>query len=1187
MEFAWTGGLERWWNGGESRGPGGWVGPPGGVGAMAADAVAGETELAEFGILGPLEVSRRGRLLPLGGPRQRAVLALLLLEANRVVSLDRLAEDIWSGQPPEGWVTTVQIYVSHLRQALEPGRARGAAGEVLVTRNHGYLLRVDSERLDAALFQDGFAAGRAALEAGQYAEAAETLRQALGLWRSGVLADLSDYAFTRPEAARLEELRLAAVEARIDAELALGRHDALTAELEQLVAAHPLRERLHGQLMLALYRCGRQADALAAYRRVRELLAGELGIDPGEPLRRLHATVLAQDPALDWPGDRRTPDGAHGRPDAAVPVSSPAPKSRAGPAGPRRELAWARRRTRRLLAIGSALAVAAAVCVAVARPWAGQPSAGLPADSVGLIGPSGDLVGGPVGVGSPAGLAYGDGSVWAVDSVDGMLWRIDPATHAVVQQIPVGSAPTAVAVTGQDVWVANSGDGTVSRVSAAADRAVDTITVGNLPIAIAAGSGGVWVANEGDDTVDRIDPATGEVTRGIQVGGRPDGIAAGADAVWVANSEDGTVQRIDPATDQPGGPVPVGSGPEGIAVTPAAVWVANSLDLTVSKIDPAAGTVTATVGVGDGPSDIVAAKDGVWVSDEYDATLDRIDPQSGRVVRMVHLGSSPLGMAAAGSGVWVAARPFTSAGHRGGTLTVVGGLPPVADPTMAYDDVSTPLLATVYDSLTALRRSGGTPGLTLVPDLAVRLPRPADGGTTYTFTLRPGIRYSTGVAVRASDIRRGIQRQLINGHTAAIPSYYDGILGASACRKHPRSCDLYAGIVTNDATGTITFHLTQADPDFLYKLALPIVAPAPPRAPDGVISRAPFLPGTGPYMISRVRPNESVTLVRNPYFRQWSYAAQPAGYPSVIRYERMASSGSQISAVIAGQADLVIDLFSGDAQPVAVRYPARVYYGLKMNTEYASLNTRQPPFTNIKARQAVNYAIDRARVIQLYHQAPGQATATCQMLPPDFPGHYGYCPYTSGAGDTAWQGPDMAKALRLVRESGTANMPVTVWSFNDAPGRAVGSYLVGLLDELGYRASLHAVSDDTFWSDLEDPRLKIQVSIGAGWSADFPSPSTFFGPLLSCQSAAEPATNNWAGFCDPYVDTLASQAQAAQLTDPAAARRLWAQADRIVTDQAPYVPILNVSNAGFISSRAGDYQASPVYGPLLDQMWVQ
>ena len=205
-----------------------------------------------------------------------------------------------------------------------------------------------------------------------------------------MLADLADYAFTRPEAARLEELRLAAVEARIEADLALGRHDALTAELEQLVGDHPLRERLHGQLMLALYRCGRQADALAAYRRVRDLLAGELGIDPGEPLRRLHASVLAQDPALDWHGDRPAPAEGH-RPGAGTPVSSPAPESPRRPAAGRREPVWARWRGRRLLVIGSALAVAAAACiVAVARPWAGGP-AGLPGNSVGLI----DSAGGP------------------------------------------------------------------------------------------------------------------------------------------------------------------------------------------------------------------------------------------------------------------------------------------------------------------------------------------------------------------------------------------------------------------------------------------------------------------------------------------------------------------------------------------------------------------------------------------------------------------------------------------------------------------------------------------------------------------------------------------------------------------------------------------------------------------------
>ncbi len=222
-----------------------------------------------------------------------------------MVSLDRLAEDVWAGHPPEGWVTTVQIYVSHLRQALEPDRARGAAGEVLVTRNHGYLLRVDRERLDAARFEDGFMVGRAALEAGRYAEAADTLRTALGLWRSGVLADLADYAFTRPEAARLEELRLAATEARIDADLALGRHDAPPS----WSSWSPNILCGSGCTASSCWRCtgaaaGRRAGRLPpgprpARRRARHR--------PREPLRRLHASVLAHDPALDWHGNHQPP----------------------------------------------------------------------------------------------------------------------------------------------------------------------------------------------------------------------------------------------------------------------------------------------------------------------------------------------------------------------------------------------------------------------------------------------------------------------------------------------------------------------------------------------------------------------------------------------------------------------------------------------------------------------------------------------------------------------------------------------------------------------------------------------------------------------------------------------------------------------------------------------------------------
>jgi YVTN family beta-propeller protein len=1148
---------------------------------MAADTVAGEPGPAEFGILGPVQVVLSGRVVPLGGPRQRAVLALLLLEANRVVSMDRLAEDVWGGHPPAGWATTLQTYVFHLRRALEPGRVPGIAGGVLVTSGRGYLLRVDREHLDAARFQDGFTAGRAALEAGRYAEAAETLRQALGLWRGTVLADLADYEFTRPGAARLEELRLAALEARIDADLALGRHDALTGELEILVAEHPVRERLHGQLMLALYRCGRQADALAAYRGVRELLAGELGIDPGEPLRRLHAAVLAQEPALDWTCDRPAMAGDDR---AGTPGASPQE-----PAPPRaivrlRELNWALRRARRLLAAGSALAAAAAVSiVVVARPWASGPT-GLPADSVGLFNPAGGRVGAPVNVGNPGGLAYGDGSVWAVDSADGTLSRIDPATHTVINQIPVGSAPTAVTVTRGNAWVANSGDATVSQISTAAGKVVQTIPAGILPVAIAAGRSGVWVANEGDDTVIQINPATGTKTRTVRVGGRPDGIAVTPSAVWVANSQDGTVTRIDPPTGQPSGPIPVGAGPEGIAVTPAAVWVANSLDLTVSKLDPATGRQTDIIPVGDGPDTMVAAGNAIWVSDEFGATLDRINPQSDQVVRVVPLGSSPQGMVAAGAGLWVAAGPFAAASHRGGTLTVVSGyVPEEADPVQAQNPVATPALATAYDGLVAWRRAAGAPGLTLVPDLARTLPRPADGGTTYTFTLRPGIRYSNGAVVRASDFRRGLRRELSFGTAFG---YYDAILGAPACRRHhPASCDLSAGIVTNDTAGTVTFHLSQADPDFLYKLALVLAAPAPPGAPGYVIRRAPFLPGTGPYMIARFRPGMSLTLVRNPYFRPWSYAAQPPGYPAVIRYELVSSPSKQVSAVIAGRADL--DEVSWGDQSLAIRYPTRVHLGPDLAFYYLFLNTRLPPFNNLKARRAVNYAVDRARIIQLLGFAPKQAAPTCQILPADFPGYQPYCPYTIGIKDGTWHGPDMQKARRLARESRTTNVPVTVWIIKNALANAAGLYVVRLLKDLGYQARLEVVPAGRFFTAAPNPRSRTEMGL-VGWGLDYPAPSTFFLPLLSCSSLSQGlATSNYSGFCDRDLDKLTNRALAAQLTDSAAARKLWAQADRLATDQAPLVPLFDEAAAGFGSARAGNYQASPEYGPLLDQMWVR
>lgn len=247
-------------------------------------------------MLGPFEVRDQRGLVAVGPPQQRAVLALLLLNANEVVSRDRIIDQLWGADPPATAAKLVQLYVSRLRKAL--GAERTGAADVLVTRAPGYLLRVSPDQLDLDRFESLVEEGGAALREGRHQEAAERLREALALWRGPPLADFTFERFAEVEIGRLEELRMEALEHRIEADLALGRGD-LVGELESLIARHPLRERLRGQLMLALYRSGRQSEALEAYRETRRTLIEAVGIEPGPDLRRLEQAILAQDPALE------------------------------------------------------------------------------------------------------------------------------------------------------------------------------------------------------------------------------------------------------------------------------------------------------------------------------------------------------------------------------------------------------------------------------------------------------------------------------------------------------------------------------------------------------------------------------------------------------------------------------------------------------------------------------------------------------------------------------------------------------------------------------------------------------------------------------------------------------------------------------------------------------------------------
>ena len=266
----------------------------------------------ELGILGPIEVRTDGAPASLGGPRQRAVLAVLAIHPNQVVSVDRLVDDIWGENPPATAVHTLHVFVSRLRRAM------AGAGDRLLTRPPGYVLELGRDELDADRFERLYDTARAALAAGRAEDAVALLTQAQALWRGHALADFTYEPFAQGAIARLEELRLNAREELIDAQLAAGRHEQVVPELEVLVREHPFRERLQGQLMLALYRCGRQAQALEAFQQARRALVDELAVEPGEALRELEQAILRQDPSL------QDPTAAERVAEAAVPAAAPA-----------------------------------------------------------------------------------------------------------------------------------------------------------------------------------------------------------------------------------------------------------------------------------------------------------------------------------------------------------------------------------------------------------------------------------------------------------------------------------------------------------------------------------------------------------------------------------------------------------------------------------------------------------------------------------------------------------------------------------------------------------------------------------------------------------------------------------------------------------------------------------------------
>jgi peptide/nickel transport system substrate-binding protein len=509
------------------------------------------------------------------------------------------------------------------------------------------------------------------------------------------------------------------------------------------------------------------------------------------------------------------------------------------------------------------------------------------------------------------------------------------------------------------------------------------------------------------------------------------------------------------------------------------------------------------------------------------------------------------------------------------------------DPAIGYLLAPAQLLGMTNDGLVTLKHVGGSAGNQLVPDLALTLPEASDGGLRYRFELRSGVRYSTGRPVEPADFRRAIERGFRLGSPGA--HLFSGIVGGGGCLRRPTKCDLSHGIVVSEAARTVTFKLARPDPDFLYKLTLPFAAAVPDGVPWHDVGRRP-VPATGPYMIESYAPGRHLRLRRNPYFREWSRAAQPDGYVDRIVFRLGEDPDQIVSAIQRGELDwgVYVVPFSPPSRrlhELFTRYPAQVHANALPEVSYLIMNTREPPFDDLRVRRALNFAIDRNVLVEL-NGGPALARPTCQILPPGIPGYRRYCPYTVNARPTgAYSGPDLRQAKRLVEQSGTRGMRVRVLT---DPGLPDASYIVTVLRQLGYQASAWPVAGSRYNRLASNSRNRIQISVG-GTQTDYPAASNIVETWLGCSNyrPRSDLNNNRAAFCDPTVERMLDHALRLRTSRPEAANRLWARIDREIVGRAPWLPTVNLRTIDFVSKRVGNYQFHPQWGLLLDQLWVK
>jgi peptide/nickel transport system substrate-binding protein len=779
----------------------------------------------------------------------------------------------------------------------------------------------------------------------------------------------------------------------------------------------------------------------------------------------------------------------------------------------------------------------------------------------------------------PGALTFGSGSLWVANLDDRTISRVDPEAGTVLRTIPVGDVPLDLTAAAGAVWAVSTLPTadfvTIRRLDPRFDAIVKTIRVPSFPqgsVSVAAGSRSVWVAPS-LSLLTQLNPASNRRSSEIDVASSPTSVAVGKDAVWVGDSLADTVTRVDPTGALSA--IPVGHGPAAVAIGAGAVWVVDTLDDSLVRIDPETRAVTTTIHVGRAPVAVAVGAGAIWVANSRDGTISKLDPRRMAVVETIPVGGGPSKLLFAHGRLWVSVQTDVLAAASAVSPSE-GGIAHVnsqteldsLDPALAYLTTSWQLEYATCAKLLNYPDRPAPEGSRLEPEVAQALPRTSDGGKTYTFTIRPGFRFSppSNEPVTAATFKYVIERTLDRRMNSPARLFAGDIAGEDAYEAG--KAEHISGVIARG--NQLTIKLVRASGDLPARLAMPFFCAVPLGTPVDAHGLR-LIPSAGPYYVASYEPGQGAVLKRNP-----NYVGGRPRHLAEIDVVTGVGRTQTVAQIESGTADYALDGVPAAADATlarrfgpgsrAAKAGHQSYFANTLAfTYFLALNTSRPLFASVNLRRAVNYAIDRTALARLgifSNRFPAEPTD--QYLPPGIPGFRDVDIYPLT--------PNVAAARKLAR--GRRGRAV-LYTCNASPCEQSTQIIKSDLKAIGIDVEVHAFPLNVLFGKIGTRGEPFDLAT-VGWAADYPDPADFLNLLLDGHSINDKANVNYAYFNEPrYNQRLEA---AARLSGPRRYRAYAGLDVALARNAAPWVALANPTSRDLFSRRMGWAVYQPEYG---------